>query len=66
MVGTDMAQGLGVDERMFSGGPMIRGHVEFIRTVQSRREIRVWCDCPVGEDHAFARPVQRPPGATRS
>jgi hypothetical protein len=62
MVSTEMLGAVDIDERLFSGGPMIRGHVEVITTIETRRSIRVWCDCEIGEDHEFRRPVQRHPG----
>ncbi len=62
MVSTALIDAAGIDERLFSGGPMIRGHVEVITTIETHRSIRVWCDCEIGEDHEFHRPVLRRPG----
>jgi hypothetical protein len=45
--------------RRFSGGTLIRGHVEVITTIYSLRTIRVWCDCDRGQDHDFERPADR-------
>ncbi|PSL37825.1 hypothetical protein CLV49_1432 [Labedella gwakjiensis] len=59
MVSAELLDTVDIDERMFSGGPMIRGHVEVITTIESHRSIRVWCDCEIGEDHAFRRPGSR-------
>jgi len=59
MVSAGLLDATDIDERTFSGGPMIRGHVEVITTRQSHRSIRVWCDCEIGEDHEFRRGVTR-------
>jgi hypothetical protein len=59
MVTAGLLDGVDIDERIFSGGPMIRGHVEVITTIESHRSIRVWCDCEIGEDHDFRRPRTR-------
>lgn len=59
MVSAGLLDAVDIDERIYSGGPMIRGHVEVIETRESHRSIRVWCDCDLGEDHAFTRPRQR-------
>lgn len=56
MVSAELLDGVDIDERSFSGGPMIRGHVEVITTIESHRSIRVWCDCEIGVDHMFRRP----------
>lgn len=58
MVSAGLLDTVDIDERMFSGGPMIRGHVELILTRDSQRSIQVWCDCEIGEDHEFRRPRQ--------
>jgi hypothetical protein len=62
MVSMELLDAVDIDSRMYSGGPMIRGHVEVITTLETRRSIRVWCDCELGEDHEFRRPLHRHPG----